>query len=237
MNMEPHPVRAFTLIELLVVIAIIAILAAMLLPSLQGARQTAKRAACIGNLRQAMLAELNYAEDHQGIVFSAANAPYKMCWAKALTGGEGFPAPDIYKVGVSYLSTPKVLVCPLTEQAAFADPTAWFWFSYGMFAGSSVNGIDIEETRVSSTPTYVMNGFMNLAKLSSPSRFLLFVDNSGPDPAGGGWYYWYNWGLAEGHQVSPRHGRKANLAAVDGHVESLGAQELRAAGITAFWNY
>lgn len=65
--------KAFTLIELLVVIAVIAILAALLLPTLAGAKERARRASCKSSMRQFMLAVQMYGDDNEQTVPTGAS--------------------------------------------------------------------------------------------------------------------------------------------------------------------
>jgi prepilin-type N-terminal cleavage/methylation domain-containing protein len=225
------PPGGFTLIELLVVIAIIAILAAMLLPVLASAKQSAQATKCLSNIRQIGQATWLYLADYKD-VFPPSTTPSGAQTQLSWVGQKGlYPGYNDISASDRWLSPyllrsaadPNVLVqvadCPGdqksylgTGNSAYQD----FGSSYqaNLYGGDLYGGVTISNLTISASDL----NCIGTSQVPKPTRFVIFGEG------GAFWVGWYHWTLTYSPPQYPMidemwHGQEYrwNTLFADGH--------------------
>lgn len=193
----------FTLIELLVVIAIIAILAAMLLPALGKARESARKSQCLANLKQLGFAAISYSGENNDFILPAREGisgdPATKFWYKQGVGDttKGFISPYISMPEISS-SRGGVFSCPSEPITSFASGMET-WSCYAPIFG-------ISYYRDSTTDSWTTK-YWKINQVSYPSRTPVFLEANNQN-ATNALTYSSNW--------KARHALSINIAALDG---------------------
>ncbi len=216
--------QSFTLIELLVVIAIIAILAAMLLPALNRAREKGRSTKCISNLKQIGMAFHMYADENNESYPGAQNAY-----------AGGYPWPELL-LDLKYLSSYQVVQC-----ASAAVPMEKGDANHTDFLAGNNSSYGLNFCTVGMNPTWPNHSFApphgrsEISKWNNDSRLILIGDvvnrktipgnsDTGHTLAYGSVYPGYI--TVKWNPSFVRHQNKANSVMADGHVQGLSTTEL-----------
>ncbi len=216
---------SFTLIELLVVIAIIAILAAMLLPALQKARDKATAISCVSNLKQSSLACIMYTSDNNGVI------PFGFGAYTTQMGNTAGSWCDLV-VHFKYMEAESgAMTCPdVAPEVSFVGGFGYMKGAYGMMCIWDVDnkwGPFLDHTCTAyAKPNGNEIGGWKLNKMPKTSVFPLLGD-SWTDIYDGGIQYSMANPTSQNITFDFRHGGRMNCAFADGHAGTLFPGELK----------
>jgi prepilin-type processing-associated H-X9-DG protein/prepilin-type N-terminal cleavage/methylation domain-containing protein len=213
--------RAFTLVELLVVIGIIAVLIALLLPTLSAARESAKTVQCLSNLRQLTTAAHTYAIEYHGfypIAYYSASDPdhaYSYNWDFTLVQdnatGQRTVRPGLLWPGTS---AAPVQHCPSFEGSSNTLMDPYTGYNYNTsYIGHGDQELVVAPAKVSQVKSPSTTALFGDAQ--SPNGANKFMRSPRPSPSDS------NLSARPYGAQGFRHRKQTNVAFADGHAQSI----------------
>jgi len=259
----PKPSPGFTLIELLVVVGVIAILLAIMLPSLRRAKETARRVVCTSHLRQMQIAWYTYAEDHDGFIVCGNAAhfdrPHGKPWmidGDSMIAYSRAGAETMMRTGAlaSYVGDVSVYYCP--SQYKISNVGKWSQWCRWMSGYGIVSSMNCMEPSLRASwesdfngarsPSPIRTCITKLSQLhpSGPARRMVFLDVGCPMPSHGFSADYYITGLSPmiarvwaytSHGPPIHHSKGTTASFADGSVQHWKWKDPRTIALSQAW--